>query len=65
MPSIPPNGGKNVILINDIFGQLVTTLPIKNEKTVWDTREVSSGTYFYYIQSGIKIIERGKVVIIY
>ena len=63
-PSIPPNGGKNVILINDVFGQVVTTLTLKNEKTVWDCREVSSGTYFYCIQRGLKIIERGKVVII-
>ncbi|MCK4638128.1 MAG: T9SS type A sorting domain-containing protein [Bacteroidales bacterium] len=63
-PSIPPNGGKNVILINDVFGQVVETLSLKNEKTVWDTREVSSGTYFYCLQSGLNTIERGKVVII-
>ena len=63
-PSIPPNGGKNVILINDIFGQLVTMLTLKNEKTVWDTREMSSGTYFYWLQNSLNAIERGKVVII-
>jgi hypothetical protein len=63
-PSIPPNGGKNVILINDVFGQVIATLPIKNEKTVWDCREVSSGTYIYCLQSGLNTIERGKVVII-
>jgi len=62
--SIHPNGGKNVILINDVFGQVVARLPIKNEKTVWDGGDVSSGTYFYWLQSGLNTIERGKVLII-
>ncbi len=62
--SIPQNRGKNIILINDVFGQVVETLPIKNEKTVWDTREMSSGTYFYCIQSGLNTIERGKILIL-
>ena len=63
-PSIHPNGGKNIILINDVFGQVVARLPIKNEKTVWDGGDVSSGTYFYWLQSGLNTIERGKVLII-
>jgi hypothetical protein len=63
-PLIHPNGEKNVILINDVFGQVVAILPIKNEKTVWDCREMLSGTYFYWLQSGLNAIERGKVVII-
>jgi hypothetical protein len=32
-PSIHPNGGKNIILINDVFGQLIATLSIKNPKS--------------------------------
>ena len=52
------------IILRNIFGQIVAELPIKNEKTVWDIREVSSGTYFYCLQSGLYAIERGKIVIL-
>ena len=63
-PSIIINERKNVILISDVFGQVVAMLPVKNEKTVWDCREMSSGTYFYWLQSGLNVIDRGKVLII-
>ncbi|MBC8486606.1 MAG: T9SS type A sorting domain-containing protein [Bacteroidetes bacterium] len=60
----PPNCGKCKLIVSDVFGQMLTTLHLKNEKTVWDIREVSSGTYFYYLQSGLNAIERGKIVIL-
>ncbi|MBC8489253.1 MAG: T9SS type A sorting domain-containing protein [Bacteroidetes bacterium] len=52
------------IQITNIFGQMMAELPIKNEKTVWDIREVSGGTYFYCLQSGLNAIERGKIIIL-
>jgi len=73
-PSISPNEGKNVILINDVFGQLVANLSIKNptpiaigtkiknQKLVWDTREVKPGVYFFrYEMNGVW--GSGKIVI--
>jgi len=50
------------IQITNIFGQEVTQLPIKSEKTVWDTREVRNGIYFYSIELEGEIVS-GKVVI--
>jgi hypothetical protein len=61
-PSIPQNGGKNIILINDVFGQLIATLSIENQKLVWDTREVKAGVYFFrYKMNGVW--GSGKIVI--
>ncbi len=68
-PSISPNEGKNIILINDVFGQVVATLSIKNQnskiennKVVWDTRDVKPGVYFFrYEMNGVW--GTGKIVI--
>jgi hypothetical protein len=61
-PSISPNGGKNIIFINDVFGQVVATLSIQNHKLVWDTREVKPGVYFFrYEMNGVW--GTGKIVI--
>ena len=61
-PSISPNGGKNVILINDVLGQVVATLSIKNQKLVWDTRNIKSGVYFYTLRTkGLN--KSGKIII--
>ena len=61
-PSIPPNGGKNIILINNVFGQVIAKLPIKNEKTLWNTRNIKPGIYFYNLNvSGFN--KSGKIVI--
>ena len=60
--SIPPNGGKNGILISDVFGQKVAVLPVKSEKTVWDTREIKAGMYFYRVTIE-GILYCGKVIV--
>jgi murein DD-endopeptidase MepM/ murein hydrolase activator NlpD len=52
------------IIITNTYGQQIELLSIKNEKTVWDIRKVSSGTYFYYLQSGLNAIERGKIIVL-
>ncbi|MBI9037418.1 MAG: T9SS type A sorting domain-containing protein [Bacteroidales bacterium] len=61
---INPNGKKYKLNISDVFGQEVATLNLKNEKTVWDCREVLSGTYIYCIKRGLYVINRGKIVIL-
>ncbi len=66
-PSIPPNGEKNIILINDVFGQVVATLSIKNQKSenqklVWDTRNIKSGVYLYTLKA-MGFTKSGKIII--
>ncbi len=62
-PLVPPQGGRSpVIKLINVFGQEVTSLLIKSEKTVWDTRLVNPGIYFYQIKVAGKIYN-GKVVI--
>ena len=58
------NRVKYKIIVSDVFGQEVVTLSLKNEKTVWDCREAINGTYIYCIQSGLNVIDRGKIVIL-
>ncbi|MBE9480207.1 MAG: T9SS type A sorting domain-containing protein [Bacteroidetes bacterium] len=62
--------GDNVIIrISNVFGEVVTTLPIKNNQSsiknqeiVWDTRNIKSGVYFYNLNlEGFSKI--GKIVI--
>ena len=61
-PSIHPNGVKNIILINNVLGQVIARLPIKNEKTLWNTRNIKPGIYFYNLNtSGFSI--SGKIII--
>jgi len=53
---------KREIQIMDVFGQVVARLPVRAEKTVWDTRNIQSGIYFYRME--IKgIVYSGKVVV--
>ena len=59
-----PNGKKYKLILSDVFGQVVATLSLKNEKTVWDCREELSGTYIYSIKNGLNVIDRGKIVIL-
>ena len=50
------------IIITNIFGQEVMRIPLIQEKTVWDTRKINSGVYFYSITvNGIN--ESGKIVV--
>ena len=62
--------GDNVIIrISNVFGEIVTTLPIKNNQSsiknqeiIWDTRNIKSGVYFYNLNlEGFSKI--GKIVI--
>ena len=50
------------IIIMDVFGREVESLMVKAEKTVWDTREVQSGIYFYNLEIDSKVLS-GKIVI--
>jgi len=61
-PSIHPNGVKNIILINNVLGQVIAKLPIKNEKTLWDTRNIKPGIYFYTLNV-LGFNKSGKIVI--
>ena len=55
-----PFNGK--ITITDVFGKEVKTLKLKAKKTVWDTREVQNGVYFYNVEINGEILS-GKVVV--
>jgi hypothetical protein len=50
------------ITITNIFGQEVAQLPVKTEKTVWNTRMVKEGIYFYNIEIEGNLVS-GKVVV--
>lgn len=50
------------IKIINIFGNLMIEQPIIDEKTVWDTRKVPSGVYFYMLKSD-EIQITGKFII--
>ncbi len=52
-----------VITITNLYGQEVTKLPVKTEKTVWDTRQLKRGIYFYRLELEGKIIS-GKLTLI-
>ncbi|RLD54376.1 MAG: hypothetical protein DRJ05_14800 [Bacteroidetes bacterium] len=53
---------KSRIMMFDVFGQMVKQLPITSEKTVWNTREVKDGIYFYRSEIKGKVLS-GKVVV--
>lgn len=53
---------KNEIRITNTFGQQVALLPVKSDATIWDTRDIQSGIYFYYLENE-RIKYNGKVVI--
>jgi hypothetical protein len=40
----------------------VAELPVKDEKTVWDTRHIPAGTYIYTLKSA-GFNKTGKIVI--
>ena len=50
-----------VVIVN-VFGQEVASLPVRHEKTVWDTRTVTNGIYFYRVEIEGKVVS-GKIVI--
>lgn len=56
-------GGKYAkIQIINVFGQQVATLLLTQQKTVWDTRAVQNGIYFYSLEIEGKLYD-GKVVL--
>jgi hypothetical protein len=62
--SLPDSDAKGVIMINDVSGKLISTLPINGEQgqKIWDTREIKSGVYFYTLHvSGFN--KSGKIVV--
>ncbi len=50
------------VLIVNVFGKEIASLPLKPDKTVWDTRNIPSGIYFYAIELEGKLYS-GKVVV--
>lgn len=54
--------GNNSITVINAIGQQVASLPVKSEVTMWDTREMKSGIYFYNIEINDKI-KNGKIII--
>lgn len=54
--------GPLIISISDMFGRLITEIPVESKKTVWDAREIQSGVYSYGIRNP-GILSNGKVII--
>lgn len=52
-----------LITITDIFGRLVAEIPVKEYKTVWDTKGVKPGVYVYHLNTGMQMTS-GKIMII-
>ena len=51
-----------VVVIVNIFGQTVKTLPVKSEKTTWDCMDVKNGIYFYRVEIEGTVLS-GKIVV--
>jgi len=51
------------IIITNTYGQQIKLLPIKNDKTIWDTREIKSGIYYYILEANDSA-ESGKLMIL-
>jgi hypothetical protein len=60
-PETTTKEGAVVVIVN-VFGQTVETLPVKAKKTVWDCRNVPSGIYFYKLKINGKLFS-GKIVV--
>jgi hypothetical protein len=54
---------QGTIQIRNPYGQLVAELTAKDEKTVWDTREIRAGMYYYTFTDSGKS-QSGKILII-
>lgn len=53
---------KSEIIIVNIFGQEIAILPSIQEKTVWDTREIKNGFYYFNIEID-GIVHNGKIIV--
>lgn len=59
--SLPAN--PQTISITNIYGREIVQIPLIGDKTVWDTRGVAEGVYFYRIENGNAFVS-GKVIIL-
>jgi hypothetical protein len=57
------NINSGIITITDIFGRTIGEVVITGEKTIWDSRAVAPGTYFYQFDDG-KQLSSGKFLIV-
>ncbi len=55
-------GANNLLRITNTFGQQIALLQVNSEKTVWDTRNIQNGIYFYSVEND-KNVYSGKLVI--
>lgn len=53
------------ISLTDVAGKVIHTIDLLNTKgeTIWDTREIAAGMYFYSVNANGKNIIIGKIVI--
>ena len=51
-----------IVVIVDVYGQEVARLPVKPEKTVWQTSGVKPGIYFYKMEIEGEVLS-GKIVV--
>lgn len=63
---IPTSVDNASLRINNLKGQLITTLPVKTTKgeVIWDTREVVPGIYCYTLTNG-KFSTTGKIAVVH
>ena len=54
-------GGSGITIMN-IYGKKVAELPVRSEKTVWQTGGVEAGLYFYRVETEGTVIS-GKVMV--
>lgn len=60
---VQKSGFRNLqIFITNSYGQHVALLPVRNEVTVWDTRNIKPGVYFYLLKSNESALT-GKLII--
>jgi hypothetical protein len=52
-----------IIMICDAYGRKISSIYINKEQTVWDTRQVKAGVYFYSLIPGNARLG-GKIIII-
>ena len=49
------------ILIRDIYGNQITTVMLNSNQTVWDTRSIAPGIYFYRTVIDGEVVS-GKII---
>ena len=54
---------QGTINIYNAYGQQLTSLPTNELKTVWDTRTIQAGVYFYTFEAS-NTVQAGKITIV-